>query len=158
TTFCVKNIARCASPSSDGNTRPYFSVKYISAPNTDSTVQVMTPRCLPLSLATHERRQMPFCLSRDLAPLRGRAASRGGIHHASDAFTTVREIVRVRPAAVALVEHRAPDVVGILRTSARTHPCSAGVDDGNLRSLRHFVVRRRAQDVTRARIGLLAQL
>src|SRR5262245_21685050 len=53
---------------------------------------------------------------RDLA--RGRAASRGGIQHASDAFTTVREIVRVRPAAVALVEHRAPDVVGILRTSA----------------------------------------
>jgi hypothetical protein len=70
----------------------------------------------------------------------------------------VREIVCVRPAAVPLVEHRAPDVVGILRTSARTHPCLAGVDDGNLRSLRHFVVRRRTQDVTRARIGLLAQL
>src|SRR5262249_3447048 len=66
-----------------------------------------------------------------LAPRRGRAASRGGMHHASDAFTMVREreIVRVRPAAVALVEHRAPDVVGILRTSARTHPCSAGVTE-----------------------------
>jgi hypothetical protein len=60
----------------------------------------------------------------DLAPRHGRAASRGGIQHASDAFTMVaREIVCVRPAAVALVEHRAPDVVGILRTSARTHPC-----------------------------------
>jgi ABC transporter substrate binding protein len=51
------------------------------------------------------------------------AASRGGPQHASDAFTIVaREIVCVRPAAVALVEHRAPDVVGILRTSARTRP------------------------------------
>src|SRR4051812_10407863 len=88
----------------------------------------------------------------DLAPRRGLAASRGGIHHASDPFTMVREIVCVRPAAVALVEHRAPDVVGILRTSARTHPCSAGVDDSKLRSLRHSVVWRRAQDVTRARI------
>ena len=97
--------------------------------------------------------------TRDLAPRRGRAASRGGIQHASDAFTMVaREIVCVRPAAVALVEHRAPDVVGILRTSARTHPCSADVDEGNLRSLRHSVVRRHTQDVTRARIGLLAQL
>jgi hypothetical protein len=75
----------------------------------------------------------------DLAPCHG-AASCGGIQHASDAFTMVaREIVCVRPAAVALVEHRAPDVVGILRTSARTHPCSADVGEGNLRSLRHSV-------------------
>src|SRR5215813_51531 len=85
----------------------------------------------------------------DLAPPRGRAASRGGIYHASDAFTMLRQIVRVRPAGVARVEHRAPDVVGILPTSARTPPCCALVGDGNLRSLRHFVLRRRAQDVTR---------
>src|SRR5262245_29062318 len=39
----------------------------------------------------------------DLAPRRGRAASRGGIDHASDPPTMVREIVRVRPAAVARV-------------------------------------------------------
>ena len=55
----------------------------------------------------------------DLAPRRGRAPSRGGIHHASDALTmVVREKVCVCPAAVALVENLAPDVVGILLTSA----------------------------------------
>src|SRR5262249_61299570 len=55
----------------------------------------------------------------DLAPRRGRAPSRGGIHHASDAPTmVVREKVCVCPAAVAVVENLAPDVVGILLTSA----------------------------------------
>src|SRR5262249_219616 len=90
----------------------------------------------------------------------GAAASGGGMRHARGALTMVPERGRVgvRPAAVALLEQRAPDVFGLLRTSAPTHPCSAGVGDGNLGSLRHFVVRRRAQDVTRARIGLLAQL
>jgi hypothetical protein len=54
TTDCLQHMARCARPSSEGNTRPYFSVRYSSAPNTLSAVRVMMPRCLPLSLATHE--------------------------------------------------------------------------------------------------------
>src|SRR5262249_12653764 len=52
TTNCLQHIARWARPSSDGNTRPYFSVKYISAPNTLSAVRVIMPRGLPVSLAT----------------------------------------------------------------------------------------------------------
>src|SRR5262249_17258006 len=77
---------------------------------------------------------------------------------ASNSRRPMVTVMRPSRARCVKVTIRAPDVVGILRTSARTHPCSAGVDAGNLRSLRHFVVRRRAQDVTRARIGLLAQL
>src|SRR5262249_50305086 len=46
TTDCLQHIANCASPSRLGTTRPYFSVKYSSAPNTDSAVRVMMPRCL----------------------------------------------------------------------------------------------------------------
>lgn len=49
TTDCLHHMARCARPSSEGKTRPYFSVRYISAPNTDSAVRVMTPRCRPVS-------------------------------------------------------------------------------------------------------------
>jgi len=56
TTDCLQHMARWARPSRLGNTRPYFSVRYSSAPNTDSAVRAITPRCRPLSLATHERR------------------------------------------------------------------------------------------------------
>src|SRR5262245_32628068 len=52
TTDCLQHMARCARPSSEGNTRPYFSVRYSNAPKTLSAVRVTTPRCRPVSHAS----------------------------------------------------------------------------------------------------------